>query len=355
MREKGGSDHVPSEVARTSAPGSHSPDTWVELIAPKSVQFYGNSWNSLGSKASLSSTIVDKTGIPADVLKNTRPPRACWVAQRMSWAAKRTTQQVEDRAYSLMGLFGVNIPMIYGEREQAFIRLQEHIIAKSADESIFVWSLDLLEDSTRDAKQVDCGLLASSPACFARCGDIISTGGSRGFQISQFGLVISSPAMMHTLGTYHAPLRAKKTDESGSCALILAELPEERYFVRRSSASGESFVITEMLGDSVMQISVPLQPGEAPRRLYHGYWLRSLEFYDNHIYTHQTIGRRDDGRDRLLLPEGETGTARIIRLNLREASYGWVKLGFDSLGHPVCFLTFPNDQDNDSNTILMLA
>ncbi|OTA64860.1 HET-domain-containing protein, partial [Hypoxylon sp. EC38] len=114
--------------------------TLQELIAPRSVQFYNRSWTSLGSKASLSNTIVDKTGIPADVLKNTKPPRACSVAQRMSWAAKRTTQRLEDRAYSLMGLFDVNMPMIYGEREQAFIRLQEHIIAKSADESIFVWS-----------------------------------------------------------------------------------------------------------------------------------------------------------------------------------------------------------------------
>jgi hypothetical protein len=56
----------------------------------------------------------------------------------MSWAATRTTTRLEDRAYSLLGLFDFNMPMIHGEREQAFIRLQEHIIAKSADESIFV-------------------------------------------------------------------------------------------------------------------------------------------------------------------------------------------------------------------------
>ncbi|KAI1414091.1 HET-domain-containing protein [Hypoxylon sp. FL1857] len=333
--------------------------TLQELIAPKSVQFYDRNWKSLGSKVSLSSTIIDKTGIPADVLKNVKPPRACSVAQRMSWAAKRTTQRLEDRAYSLMGLFDVNMPMIYGEREQAFVRLQEHIIAKSADESIFVWNLDLLEDSTRDARQVQCGLLASSPACFARCGDVINTGRSRGFQINQFGLIISSPATMLTLGTYQAPLRAKRAGKAGNCALILAKLPEEKSFVRTSSASGESFTITEKLGDKMMEISVPLQPGEGPPRLYHGYWLRTLKFYDRHIYTYDQFRRRDGGQDRLLLPECETGTAGIIRLNLRDngqaSGFGWIKLGFDSSSHPVCFLAFPDRQDNDPLTQLMPA
>ncbi|KAI0179550.1 HET-domain-containing protein [Hypoxylon sp. FL1284] len=333
--------------------------TLQELIAPRSVKFYGHSWNYLGSKAGLSSTIVAKTGIPADVLKNAKHPRACSVAQRMSWAAKRTTQRIEDRAYSLMGLFDVNMPMIYGERGQAFIRLQEHIIAKSADESIFVWSLDLLEDSTRDAKQVHCGLLASSPACFARCGDIINTGGSRGFQISQFGLIISSPAMMNTLGTYHAPLRAKRADKAGNCALILTKLPDERSFVRTSNSSGESFVTTEKLGDTMMQISVPLEPGEAPPSLYHGYWLRKLGFYDYHISSHDKIRRLDGGRDRCLLPQGETGTAGIIRLRLREngqaSGFGWIKLGFDSSSRPVCLLAFPPTPDNDRDTRRMPA
>jgi hypothetical protein len=43
------------------------------------------------------------------------------VAQKMSWASKRETTRIEDRAYSLMGLFGVNIPPLYGEGENAFI------------------------------------------------------------------------------------------------------------------------------------------------------------------------------------------------------------------------------------------
>lgn len=55
----------------------------------------------------------------------------------MSWASKRQTTRVEDIAYSVMGLFGVNLPMLYGEGERAFIRLQEEIMRASDDHTIF--------------------------------------------------------------------------------------------------------------------------------------------------------------------------------------------------------------------------
>ncbi|KAI5992016.1 hypothetical protein F5J12DRAFT_461928 [Pisolithus orientalis] len=58
----------------------------------------------------------------------------------MSWAADRKTTRVEDRAYSLMGLFGVNMPMLYGEGEKAFQRLQLEIIRTSSNHSIFAWN-----------------------------------------------------------------------------------------------------------------------------------------------------------------------------------------------------------------------
>ncbi|KXH68946.1 hypothetical protein CSAL01_09189 [Colletotrichum salicis] len=56
------------------------------------------------------------------------------LAKKMSWAAKRETTRLEDRAYSLMGLFDVNMPLLYGEGEKAFFRLQEEITKKSDDE-----------------------------------------------------------------------------------------------------------------------------------------------------------------------------------------------------------------------------
>jgi hypothetical protein len=58
------------------------------------------------------------------------------VARRMSWAAKRQTTRTEDVAYCLMGIFDVNMPLLYGEGEKAFIRLQEEIIKENDDHSL---------------------------------------------------------------------------------------------------------------------------------------------------------------------------------------------------------------------------
>jgi hypothetical protein len=81
----------------------------------------------------------------------------CSVAERMSWAAKRRTKRVEDNAYSLFGLFQVNMPMLYGEGDKAFHRLQEEILKISDDPTIFAWS---------GLSETHCGLLAPNIAAF---------------------------------------------------------------------------------------------------------------------------------------------------------------------------------------------
>ncbi|CAK7208584.1 hypothetical protein SEUCBS140593_000222 [Sporothrix eucalyptigena] len=64
---------------------------------------------------------------------------AATAAERMSWASKRTTTRKEDMAYCLLGIFGINMPLLYGERDRAFIRLQKEIIANHNDLSILSW------------------------------------------------------------------------------------------------------------------------------------------------------------------------------------------------------------------------
>ena len=61
------------------------------------------------------------------------------VARRMSWAATRETTRVEDQAYSLLGIFDINMPTLYGEGQRAFRRLQEEILRRVPDQSIFAW------------------------------------------------------------------------------------------------------------------------------------------------------------------------------------------------------------------------
>jgi hypothetical protein len=133
-----------------------------ELIAPEFVEFYDAAWNEIGTKASLCEEIALITQIDPAVLRGA-DPRKKSIAERMSWAASRTTSRLEDVAYCLMGLFDVNMPMLYGEGTRAFIRLQEEIIRRTEDYTIFAWTADPLNNMPR-------GLFASFPADFKLSG-----------------------------------------------------------------------------------------------------------------------------------------------------------------------------------------
>ena len=162
--------------------------TLQELIAPTGVCFYSNAWKELGSKSVLCSKLAEITGIDTNVLDMTEPLESVSVAKRMSWAAKRETTRLEDKAYALMGLFDVNMPMIYGEGKKAFIRLQEEIMKDSGDETLFAW-----KDNTAKPDE-EVGLLASSPALFEDSGEFFSYGdweGSKPFSMTNRGLKIS--------------------------------------------------------------------------------------------------------------------------------------------------------------------
>ncbi|KIM68400.1 hypothetical protein SCLCIDRAFT_105698, partial [Scleroderma citrinum Foug A] len=113
--------------------------TLQELIAPSDIQFLNKDWQSIGDKRMLAPTLHNITGIPEHILTLGLDGNRPCVAQIMSWAADRTTTRVEDRAYSLMGLLDVNMPMLYGEGKKAFHRLQLEIIRASNDQSIFAW------------------------------------------------------------------------------------------------------------------------------------------------------------------------------------------------------------------------
>jgi hypothetical protein len=113
--------------------------TLQELIAPTDVLFFDRDWNDIGTRESLKGSIEKVTGIPEPVLMN-RPLREHCVAEIMSWAADRRTTRIEDRVYSLLGLFGVNMPLIYGEGENAFLRLQLEIMKNTTDHSILAWT-----------------------------------------------------------------------------------------------------------------------------------------------------------------------------------------------------------------------
>ncbi|KAH8912420.1 HET-domain-containing protein [Coniochaeta sp. PMI_546] len=113
--------------------------TLQEMLAPSTLEFYNMSWTLIGTRAQLQSILSDITSIPVQAITGERPLRLFSTAQRMSWASKRVTTRTEDVAYCLLGLFDVQMPLIYGEGNKAFYRLQEEIIRRNIDLTLFAW------------------------------------------------------------------------------------------------------------------------------------------------------------------------------------------------------------------------
>ncbi|KAI0378935.1 heterokaryon incompatibility protein-domain-containing protein [Hypomontagnella monticulosa] len=129
--------------------------TLQELIAPKNVQFYTGDWRDLGSKLDLQDELQKITNIDRSVLSTGEFSDIC-IAKRMAWAAGRITTRVEDGAYCLLGIFDVNMPLLYGEGKKSFTRLQEEIMKTSDDHTLFAWGLP------RDLKPMDWSAMQSS-------------------------------------------------------------------------------------------------------------------------------------------------------------------------------------------------
>jgi hypothetical protein len=120
------------------------------------MKFFGQGWCALGTRKDRSSDISKITHIPKDILEVGMKPRPYWdgelnlesdllnnysVAQKMSWAAIRHCTKVEDSAYCLLGIFDINMPLLYGEGEKAFMRLQEEIFRATDDHSLLAWTI----------------------------------------------------------------------------------------------------------------------------------------------------------------------------------------------------------------------
>lgn len=122
--------------------------TLQELIAPRVLIFFSREWKLLGTKKELSSVLSGITRIDHMYLTTQhrswhfsiiRPP----TAEVMSWAAGRSTTRIEDRAYCLLGLFDINMPLLYGDGKKSFSPLQEELLRCSYDQSLFAWGSSL--------------------------------------------------------------------------------------------------------------------------------------------------------------------------------------------------------------------
>lgn len=165
--------------------------TLQELIASPDIHFYDTHWRYIGSKSELGSVITSITSIERPILRGEVSLHTISVAKRMSWSACRETTREEDLAYCLLGIFGISMPLVYGEGARAFVRLQEEIIKETNDLTLFAWQADHLSFETTPYR----GILATSPKDFANSGNIVSSTNTRNnpeFAMTNKGLKIEA-------------------------------------------------------------------------------------------------------------------------------------------------------------------
>jgi hypothetical protein len=166
--------------------------TLQELIAPDHVRFFSDDWTECGNRRALATVIHQVTKINTEILERLPGSEELEllysfnISTRMSWAAKRQTTRPEDRAYCLLGLFRVNMAMLYGEGGlRAFYRLQEEIMKRSTDQSILAWTPIQPEPSATTS------VLADSPSAFSNGSRILSILGPGTFEMTNRGLRIA--------------------------------------------------------------------------------------------------------------------------------------------------------------------
>jgi hypothetical protein len=160
--------------------------TLQELVASRQIEFYAEDWTIIGTKKTLVDRLGEITSIDTWYLNF--PERAennsyVSVAQIMSWASKRETTRAEDMAYCLMGMFDINMPLLYGEGYQkAFLRLQGEILKVSTDSTLFAWTASeeiypdpALGEEYDESYEGLGDLLAYSSREFAGCETITSS------------------------------------------------------------------------------------------------------------------------------------------------------------------------------------
>jgi hypothetical protein len=190
--------------------------TLQELVAPREVVFFGGKedWFWIGTKKSERVAISRITKIDCSILMCSQDVFKASIAQRMSWASKRETTRPEDRAYCLLGIFKVNMPLLYGEGENAFMRLQLELLNVPNDHTIFAWSMARDKEARELAPQTNglytgafgsnlgsdaggLGLLAPSVVEFSDCGDIVQSqeNSSSSHYMTNIGLCITLPTV----------------------------------------------------------------------------------------------------------------------------------------------------------------
>jgi hypothetical protein len=235
--------------------------TLQELLAPSKLVIYDTTWQRIGTREELAGEITKITKIDASYLSSdTSRITDASVAEKMSWASMRQTKKIEDVAYSLLGIFDVNMPLLYGEGAKAFHRLQGEIMKQSDDQSIFTWSQSSIEQ--------DSGvMLAPSPAHFKNCGDIVrsvNTRATKPYAMTNIGLQAEFPVLGR--GEEMIVVLNCRYGHDVFCDLGIWLCRDDKSNYRRGSRPLEKFPITHWSRGRLQKMYVKNAPGSLPSR-----------------------------------------------------------------------------------------
>lgn len=298
--------------------------------------------------------IKEQTSIAESLLFGFRRSSEYTIAQRMSWAATRETARKENVAYCLMGIFDVNMPLLYGEGDKAFLRLQQEIIRNSKDQSIFAWE-------ATDASHP--GLLARGPSAFSGCNRLYINHRykpeaivdrapelywtNRGLALRLWAWPVGGETFLAFLGCTG---RHEGRQASGR-GLFLRKLKENDEYARVKDQlhdSGREDGILERLyrrtkPSRIVQFIVP-QDFNAQDREYYEDHVNGF-----HIIKSQFMGRPgkhfdvqasnwDPATRTLVLPERELGTIRALSGSTLARDWSSIKLDFDYYFNVIIFM-----------------
>ncbi|KIW36636.1 uncharacterized protein PV06_11148 [Exophiala oligosperma] len=327
--------------------------TLQELLAPRRVTFYDRLWRRLGSKSALARRIASITRIPTAALISGDFTKYS-VAQRMSWSAGRATTRTEDGAYCLLGLFDVNMPLLYGEGQRAFVRLQEEIIKYNDDHSIFAWSMQDLKFS---------GLLAPSPAYFSRCHSLASGESFKGrepFAMTNRGLSIGLEITPWAADTYLAYIDS--TDQlmdqrPAAMGIFLRRLSQDDQYIRvninqnglwrgsRTAHKSQNRPTEERRLYIRQSVSNEREQEHLNKKSY-GFSLTPRRLpISTVLYPRNPSGEPYSA----ILHPGQWGPVLVLEFQPESGSLRQAALGFDFDFNPVCLLRdfWASDEDPD--------
>ncbi|KAH8711817.1 hypothetical protein GQ44DRAFT_813277 [Phaeosphaeriaceae sp. PMI808] len=270
----------------------------------------------------------------------------------MSWASSRETSRLEGNAYALLGIFGINMPLLYGEGEKAFVRLQEEIIKKSTDTSIFAWDFDLdlrhpsglVPKCLTKVLLLNWGapMLATSPRQFINSGLVKSgSSSSAAFTMTNRGFQIEIPLVPFPVDSGQ---KGSKKDGPWWVGLLDCWLSGSHDFVGiilyDDKSSGTLKRASPIKGPSTFPVGPLLaMQSQTPRQVTvsHGLWITSKKFdFPLQVVLSTTKCLRGTGYG---ITEGDhlygvrdtawDSQAKVLKTNIRnQVSSPWLKFIF---------------------------